>query len=209
MLVKICGITNIEDALFVTECGADALGFIFVRTSPRYIDPIRAHTIIETVRCYCSLKKTLFVGVFVNSSRQDVNEVLKQCALDCLQFHGEEQPSDVEGYSQKVWKAFRVSDSFDCRVLTPYKVHAYLLDTYDVALYGGTGKTFNWQKAVEAKAYGNIILSGGLKPQNVLKAIETVQPYGIDVNSGVESEPGKKDHQKVKKLFELLKTRMK
>lgn len=209
MLVKICGITNSEDALLAAELGASALGFIFVRTSPRYIVPETAATIIRTVQARLGNNAPLFVGVFANTVRKDIHEVLHRVPLDCLQFHGDEQPEELIGYDQQVWKAFRVGEDFDVKILSRYSdsVEACLLDAYDPASYGGTGKTFNWQKAEEAKKCVKIILSGGLKPHNILNAITTVAPYGVDVNSGVEKMPGKKDPEKLRQLFSLLTTR--
>lgn len=207
MLVKICGITNLEDALLASELGAAALGFIFVRTSPRYIPPAEATVIVEGVRKRFGTASPFFVGVFVNAARQEIEQVQNIVSLECLQFHGDEPPEELLDYNQRVWKAFRVGENFQPQTLTSYTADAWLLDAYDPSLYGGTGKTFNWEKAIEAKKYANIILSGGLKPQNILNAIATVQPYGIDVNSGVETSPGKKDPEKLRHLFSLLTTR--
>lgn len=206
MLVKICGITNLDDALLAAELGATALGFIFVHTSPRYTFPENAAAILRTVRQEFGAKAPLMVGVFVNTPREEILKILHVVSLDCLQFHGDEHPHELQGYEQRVWKAFRVSEKFQAESMLQYAAEAYVLDAYDPASYGGTGKTFNWQKAYDAKRYANIILSGGLKPQNILTAIRKVAPYGVDINSGVELVPGKKDHEKLRQLFSLLNT---
>jgi phosphoribosylanthranilate isomerase len=200
MLVKICGITNLEDAERAIEYGADALGFIFVPASPRYVPTEIAASIIS--RLPSTVQK---VGVFVNESERKIHSMIEQTGITHLQFHGDEMPDDLAGYTLPVWKAFRVSPAFDVAVISKYSADAYLLDTFSSKSYGGTGKTFDWRIAARVKQYGNIILSGGLNPHNVADAVRTVQPYGIDVNSGVEATPGKKDAAKLKKLFDELK----
>ncbi|MCX7984297.1 MAG: phosphoribosylanthranilate isomerase [Bacteroidetes bacterium] len=204
MLVKICGITNVDDAMCATELGADALGFIFVSSSPRYVQLSHAAKIIHIVKGCYGTKAPLCVGVFVNADRIRISEVLQRVPLDCLQFHGDEQANDLKGYTQTVWKAFRVSEYFEAEVVKQYPIDVCVLDTYDPLSFGGTGKAFNWEKAVEVKKYRKVILSGGLHPGNVLQAYEQVQPFGIDVNSGVEFAPGKKDHQKLRLLFKIM-----
>ncbi|HOV99449.1 MAG TPA: phosphoribosylanthranilate isomerase [Bacteroidota bacterium] len=207
MIIKICGITQEKDALYASELGATALGFIFVSTSPRYIEPAIAADIYQAVKVRFGEQSPQFVGVFVNATRSYINDVLQEVPLDCIQFHGDELPNEIQGYSQRIWKAFRVSNAFQPLILKDYDAEACVLDTYESQMYGGTGRTFNWRKAVEAKQYCNVILSGGLCSQNIHSAIEVVQPYGIDVNSGVELSPGKKDHKKLELLFQELQRR--
>lgn len=196
---KICGITNYDDALAAAELGADALGFIFYNKSARYIAPEKAAQIINQLP-----ENLLTVGVFVNHSRTDINRIVRTSGISVIQLHGNEQPVDCNYNSVKVWKAIRPVNGNDLETLQSFNVDAFVFDTYDKNYYGGTGKTGNWKLAHQAAQNHKIILSGGLTPDNITGAIETVQPAGIDVNSGVESEPGKKDKRKLKKLFGIL-----
>lgn len=200
LLVKICGITNLEDAERAVDIGVDALGFIFVPASPRYVTIEHAASIIS-----CLPSTVQKVGVFVNEEKQKIDSVIEQTGITQIQLHGDELPEDVAAFSVPVWKVFRVSPSFDVASIEKYSVSAYLLDAFSTNAYGGTGKTFDWRIAIEAKKYGSIILSGGLNPQNIAVAVRTVKPFGIDVNSGIESAPGKKDFAKLKMLFDELK----
>jgi phosphoribosylanthranilate isomerase len=200
MIVKICGITRLEDALASAEEGAAAVGFIFVRSSPRYIAPAAAAGIIAKLPPFICP-----VGVFVNQKRGEVITTIAQTGIRCLQFHGEEPPADTAGYPVPVIKAFRVNDEFDPSVMAAYPLAAYLLDTSVAGMYGGTGKTFDWKKAQEASRFGRIILGGGITPENAAIASRTVRPYAIDVNSGVEASPGIKDRQRIRNLFENLR----
>ncbi len=200
MKVKVCGITNLEDAHMSVDAGADALGFIFVHSSPRYIEPARANEIIKTLPPFVTP-----VGVVADIEREEVNEILSASGVRCIQFHGNEDASDICGYQQPVIKAFRVKEDFDVRQLKNFPTPTFLLDTFVDGMNGGTGKTFDWSIAVEAKKYGRIILSGGLTPGNVAEAIAAVRPYAIDVNSGVEVSPGKKDKNKLNELFSALR----
>lgn len=188
---KICGITNREDALYAVNCGADALGFIFYEKSPRYVAPEKAAEII------CDLPPFVTpVGVFVNAPHIDAT--VKLAGLRAIQLHGDEPPKACLGHEVPVIRTLRVGSEFDALALRSYPVHTFLLDTARAGSYGGTGETFDWAKAREAKNYGRIILSGGLNPDNVREAIEQVAPYAVDTSSGVEAEPGKKDHKKVR-----------
>lgn len=188
---KICGITNREDALCAVKCGADALGFIFYEKSPRYVAPEKAAEII------CDLPPFITpVGVFVNAPHIDAT--VKLAGLRAIQLHGDEPPEACLGHDVPVIRALRVGNEFDALALRSHPVHTFLLDTARAGSYGGTGETFDWAKAREAKNYGRIILSGGLNPDNVREAIEQVAPYAVDTSSGVEAEPGKKDHKKVR-----------
>jgi len=203
MFIKICGITNKDDAGFAVSCGASALGFIFYPKSPRYIQPHDAAKIIETVPEAVSK-----VGVFVNSPAEEVNKVAADIGLTHVQLHGDESPAYCDSMDAKVIKAFRMKDTDDLEKIFRYHNPIFLLDTFAEEAYGGTGKTFDWTLALHAARFGNpIILSGGLTPENVSGAIEKVKPFGVDVSSGVESEPGKKDRKKVGLFIErALKT---
>jgi len=194
--VKICGITNLQDAVDAVEAGADALGFIFVQTSPRCVTQELAHSIIETLPPF-----VVPVGVFVNRPRKVILETIEGTGIRCLQLHGDETPDDTVGFPVPVCKSFRVGSDFQVSTIAPYKTSAYLLDTYVNGQFGGTGKTFDWSVAIAAKEFGRIILSGGLSHENIEDAFRTVRPYGVDVNSGVESSPGKKDKGKMLELF--------
>ena len=200
MKVKICGITNIDDALYVGELGAAALGFIFIKSSPRYIAPRTAQKIIQELPPFI-----VPVGIFVDVPQQEIIGVIEQTGIKCVQLHGNETPKQLTSFPVPVYKSFRVDSSFNLEILRRYKGSAYLLDTKISGELGGTGKTFDWKIAVKAKEYGRIILAGGLKPENIIEAVQIVQPYAVDVNSGVEQCPGKKDCDKLKLLFELLK----
>jgi phosphoribosylanthranilate isomerase len=200
MKVKICGMTNIEDAAAAAESGADMLGFIFVERSPRFIDPVSAKKIIHDLP-----PKIETVGVFADTPEESILKVLRETGIGKLQLHGKETPYECARYPVPVIKSFRIGSDFDPNILRQYSVSAFLLDTYTEGLLGGTGKTFDWKKAVEAKSFGPIILAGGLNPENIIAAIRTVRPYAVDVNSGVESAPGKKDRQKINKLFQALR----
>jgi phosphoribosylanthranilate isomerase len=196
MRIKICGITNAEDALIASDLGAHALGFVFAKGSPRTIMPEAAGNII------CKLPPFIVpVGVFVDSPVEEILSIIEYTGVQCVQLHGNESPFECMKINIPIIKAFRVNEHFKAVTLASFKVSAYLLDTYVEGAAGGTGKTFDWNMAVEAKAYGRIILAGGLNPGNIRDAIRIVQPYGIDISSGVESEPGKKDRRKLQQLF--------
>jgi len=198
--VKICGITNIDDALSATDFGADALGFIFVKSSPRYITPRAAQKIIQELPPF-----VVPVGVIDEMAHNGILEIIGQTGIGCVQLHGEEMPKQIRQYPVPVVQSFRVDSDFDPEILRRYRGPAYLLDTKVSGVLGGTGQTFDWEIAVQAKKYGRIILAGGLNPENILEAARRVQPYAVDINSGVEERPGKKDLTKLKLLFEQLK----
>jgi len=199
--IKICGITNIEDALLVNVLGADALGFVFA-DSPRKIDVEAAEEISSALSSSISR-----VGVFVNEKAETVKTIASRCRLDVLQFHGSESPAYCASFSQKVVKAFRVKDFCDLNNMSNYDVDAFLLDAFVEGKLGGTGKIFNWEIAKKAKDFGKpIILSGGLNPENVVEAVNFVQPYAVDVSSGVEERPGKKDPEKVREFIDKVKS---
>lgn len=201
LFVKICGITNLDDALYSVEWGADALGFIFYEQSPRSIELRAVSRIVNRLPEHVTK-----VGVFVNPSRQDVTKVCREVKLSAIQLHGDQTPDEVEEYEMSVIKAFQVKEGFDVEVLRNYSVQAVLLDAFDRTKMGGTGKTFDWNIARKAKQYGKIILSGGLTPKNVDEAARFVRPYGVDVCSGVEESAGKKNLKKVKEFIQRAKT---
>lgn len=194
--VKICGITNREDGLWAVECGATAVGLIFAKESPRRIELETAKSIVSALPRRGGVRR---IGVFVNEPVEFVNECIRELGLAYAQLHGEETPDYCRRVEGNVIKAIRVSDHRDVDRLRKYTVSAFLLDTFSPGKRGGTGRTFNWSLAVEAKECGApIILSGGLNPENVVEAIETAAPAGVDASSGVELSPGKKDPEKVR-----------
>ena len=196
--IKICGITNEEDGLAAGHFGADALGFIFA-PSPRRISPEKAQ---EVIKALPPLVQT--VGVFVNEDRATVSSLAEMCGLDVLQFHGSEPADYCESFDHPVIKAVRLKNRQNLESLTKYDgvVHALLLDTYVPDKLGGTGVTFNWEWAAEARNYGRIILAGGLNPANVAAAISIAKPYGVDASSSLEHGPGIKNHAKMAQFIE-------
>lgn len=193
MKIKICGITNYEDAAMVVDQGADALGFNFSPQSPRYIDPADARSIIRRIPPF-----VVSVGLFVNLAGQSrVSAIARAAGVQVLQLHGDETPEYCRGLADwPLIKALRIGKGGIPENLE-YPVQAFLLDVRDDTLFGGTGKSFDWELARNIKHVRPIILAGGLTPDNVRKAIEIVDPYAVDVCSGVESAPGKKSAQKV------------
>jgi len=190
--VKICGITNLEDALQAVETGADALGFVFCHDSPRHIFPEQAADIIRHLPPFVQT-----VGLFVNEAPETVNETADLCGLDVVQLHGDESPEYCEEIRRRIIKAFRVKSITCLEPMQRYRVNGFLLDAWSPTAHGGTGRTFNWEIAACAALASRIILAGGLTPENVADAIQQVRPYGVDVSSGVESSPGKKDISKL------------
>jgi phosphoribosylanthranilate isomerase len=192
--VKICGLTNAEDALAAVEAGADLLGFVLWEKSPRHVTIERAREIARRLP-----PATRRVGVFVNASVEQVMLSLRVCDFSALQFHGQESPSYCQQFSVMKIKAFPVRDADSLQALSGYDTDAFLLDSQADGRTGGTGQTFDWSLAAKAKIYDKpIFLAGGLTTQNVAAAIRAAQPFGVDVSSGVESAPGKKDHQKMR-----------
>ena len=193
--VKICGITNLEDAQAAAEAGADALGFVFYPDSPRFIDPGNARAIIAKLPVFITS-----VGVFVDESEDLIRRIIREGGIQILQFHGSESPVLCTRFREKVIKAIRIKDEESISEMQMYDVDTFLLDTYLDCAKGGTGKTFNWKYAEMAKKNGRIILSGGLNPSNIGNAVRKLKPYGVDVSSGVEISPGKKDHVKIREF---------
>lgn len=189
--IKICGITSIADAKIAVDAGASSIGFIFHKKSPRYISPSKVRPIVESLPPFVTP-----VGVFVDLSVHAVRDICRMARIATVQFHGEETPGYCKSFSHfKVIKAFRMKEFFELKKILPYKVDAYLFDTFAEDAEGGTGKTFNWDLLKGQKFDKPWILSGGLNPQNVREAIDTLRPYGVDVSSGVEKAPGVKDYR--------------
>ena len=194
--VKICGITNLEDALFCAQAGANALGFIFYDESPRYVQPSAAAAIIAQLPTYVTP-----VGVFVNADRKTIERIIAETHIRIVQLSGDESPEDCVGFNNKIWKAFRIEDKHEVEMLRKYQINAAILDSSKPGMYGGSGVLPDFSIAREMKQFHPLVLAGGLNAENISTVIETVQPYAIDVNSGVESAPGKKDHNKIRMLF--------
>lgn len=199
--VKICGITNRDDALFSVAHGVDALGFIFYEPSPRYVPPEHVRRIVSALPPFVTP-----VGVFVNSGREEILETVRSTGIRAVQLHGDETPADCMGYPFPVIRALRVGDGFNPASLSDYPVDTFLLDTAKKGWYGGTGETFDWNVAREAAAHGRIILSGGMDPSNVADAVRTVKPYAVDCGSGVEAAPGLKDHARIREFLGALRS---
>ena len=198
MKVKICGITNLDDAKLSYELGADAIGFIFYEKSKRYIAPEKAKEIIRQIPAF-----VLKVGVFVNESTDKINNIAKGIKLNLNQLHGNESPEMIADIDLPVIKAFRVSEDFDYSIIKQYYNCSFLLDTYNKNEFGGTGQQFNW-KNIPSEIKSEIILAGGISENNIEQICKDVNPYAIDVSSSIEKEPGKKDHKKLKKLFKKI-----
>ena len=200
--VKVCGITNIEDARTATAAGADAVGLIFAR-SPRQLEVKEAESISAALP-----EHLLKVGVFVNEAPEEVVRIAHEVGLDYAQLHGDEGPeavTAVRGGGVKVIKALRVRDEASLAAMEGYGADLYLLDAYSKDVRGGTGKRFDWALAKSLKGRGNIVVSGGLGPGNVREAIEFFEPWGVDASSVLESAPGKKDAEKVRRFVSAAK----
>jgi phosphoribosylanthranilate isomerase len=198
--VKICGITNAADALAAIEAGANLIGFNFYAKSPRHISEVEAAKIRRQLP-----KKVEAVGIFVNTPPADVAALCKSLKLDTAQLHGDESPETVAEVSRAVpvWKAFRVEPDFRLNTLDEYpEALAFLFDAAHTGQYGGTGHTTDWDVARRAAVGHRIILAGGLKVENVAAAVRIVRPYAVDVASGVESKPGKKDHGRLREFIQ-------
>ena len=202
VIVKICGITNAPDAFAALEAGADVLGFVFYEASPRHVSVRDAGKIIRELPPFA-----VKAGVFVDASEDLVTRAIGDCGLNLLQFHGNETPEYCTQFGLMSMKAFRIRDSESLKILPTYGTEAWLLDAFVTDKLGGTGERFNWDLAVEAAKLGRpVFLAGGLTPTNVAEAVQKVRPYGVDVSSGVEAEPGKKDHQKVREFIKAAKS---
>jgi phosphoribosylanthranilate isomerase len=202
-LVKICGVTNLEDALAAVEAGADLLGFNFYRRSPRYLSPEDARRIVER------LPETVEgVGVFVNEPADEVESIAREAGLGTVQLHGDETPDFCRSLrGLKTIKALRVRQGFDAAACALYPVDAVLLDAYAVDAFGGTGHTFDWTLARQARAkVARLFLAGGLTPDNVAEAVRAVRPHAVDVCSGVEASPGRKSPQLMRRFVEQVRS---
>ncbi len=192
-IIKVCGITRPADAVIAAEAGATAIGMIFHSKSPRSVRVAQASMIASMVP-----SEVLKVGVFVNEDPNRIRTFVDAARLDVVQLHGDETLEDARALAgYRVWKAVRVGDDFDAASLAGFEVEAFLLDAAGPG-YGGSGKTFPWAKAVEAKSFGRVIVAGGLAGDNVAEAIREVEPWGVDASSRLESRPGEKDDQKVR-----------
>jgi phosphoribosylanthranilate isomerase len=199
--IKICGMTNVEDAVAAAELGADAIGFVFA-PSPRQISPEKARDIIMALPPLVQA-----VGVFVDEDPKEVSSVADFCHLDLLQFHGAESAAYCRRFGRRVIKAVRVQNKGGVEGCSEYSsvVDALLLDTYVPGRHGGTGLTFEWDLALDAKKYGRIILAGGLNPDNVAAAIRAAEPYAVDASSGLEQKAGVKDHEKMARFVQTVR----
>ena len=198
--VKICGITNAADALAAVDAGANLVGFNFYAKSPRHISEAEAAKIRPQLP-----KKTEAVGIFVTAPWKDVAALCKSLKLDAAQLHGDETPEAVAELARTVpvWKAFRVEPDFPLGTLDEYAdAFAFLFDAAHTGQYGGTGRTTDWDVARRAAIGRRIILAGGLRVENVAAAVRIVRPYAVDVASGVESKPGKKDHARMREFIQ-------
>ena len=195
--LKVCGITSLADAQAAVAAGAEYLGFNFYRPSPRYIAPERAREMIDQLP-----GTTVSVGIFVNESSPDeVLAIIEKAGIDLAQLHGDETPEYCARVGpERVIKALRADANFEVARVRDDPAAAILLAAYDANLYGGTGKTTNWEAAQAAARLVKLFLAGGLGPENISAAIGAVDPYAVDVNSGVESAPGRKDHEKLRRL---------
>lgn len=235
--VKICGITNLEDALVAVEAGADLLGFIFYEPSPRYVKPEVVKEIVSGVRGQLPSVdaqsfatdngqwttdniRPIFVGVFVNHSLETIAHILDFCRLDAAQLHGEESPEFVSHFAGRAFKALRPQSLEEAEAsikkylpysdapLPPYsllRTPYFLFDAYHPNLYGGTGHVADWGMAASIARRYPIMLAGSLTPENVAEAVQIVQPWGVDVSSGVEREKGRKDHNKVRTFVKAVR----
>jgi phosphoribosylanthranilate isomerase len=197
--IKICGMTNVSDARSAVEYGVDALGFIFYPKSRRYVSPEKAKEMIRKLPC-----DVIRVGVFVNQEIREVKEIARFCNLSLIQLHGNESPhycSQFSGFS--LIKAISPRTEAEILRLGDYPVGAVLVDAYEQGRYGGTGKISNWRLAIKVKERHSLILSGGLNAGNIREAIEAVRPQAVDINSGVEISPGKKDPDKIREIVEI------
>jgi phosphoribosylanthranilate isomerase len=199
--VKVCGITNIGDAYVAAESGADALGFIFYPKSQRYVAPAKAKEIIQKLPC-----EIITVGVFVNQEIHAVKEIVSFCGLHLIQLHGDEPPEDCAQFPMSsLIKAVSCQTEKEIQELKNYPVAAILMDTREAGHYGGTGKNSDWSLAIKVKETHPLILAGGLNMENIREAIERVRPQAVDINSGVEISPGKKDPGKIREIIKIVR----
>ncbi len=203
MRVKMCGFTNTEDVLKAAHGGAWAVGFVFSKKSPRYVSPSKVKKIVDSLPPFVTP-----VGVFVDLREGGVRDICRFTGIRTLQFHGNETPAYCKRFKDyKVIKAFRVNEAFNVETLKSYdNVNAFLFDTYVEGVEGGTGKTFNWNILKNIKISKPYILSGGLNAENIKQAVLELNPFAVDVSSGIERKPGIKDHNLIKEFLEVSKT---
>jgi phosphoribosylanthranilate isomerase len=199
--IKMCGVTTPEDGRDAAMLGADAIGLNFFEGSPRWVTPERASRIIESLPPFVAA-----IGVFVNyADPQALEDFAVSIRLDAVQLHGDETPDYCSMINRvQVIKAIHMNETFQVNSLQNYPVSAFLLDAYSPTEFGGTGRVFNWSQAAGADAFGHIILAGGLNPDNVPAAIEELHPFAVDVSSGIEAEPGKKDYASMRRFVEAV-----
>jgi len=203
MKIKICGITNISDALLCQNLGADALGFILYPESKRYISPDAVREIV-----YQTSPFLMKIGVFVNEQSETVNQIIRACSLHGAQLHGDESPQYVQQIHHPVIKAFRVDSQFDFSVISGYSNCSFLLDTHSPEVFGGSGESFNWD-CIPLPLRPYCLLAGGISITNIQQVYQNIKPAGVDLSSAVESFPGRKDPEKLRLLFkkiEMLRT---
>ncbi len=198
--IKICGITNQEDALYAVAAGADALGFVFYEKSPRYVLPETVQQIVSQLPPFVTT-----VGLFVNAGVDVIEQTVQLTGINVIQLHGDESPEECRFSATPVIKAVRVKDADSLAGIERYRVSALLLDAWNDQQYGGTGESFDWQLARNLTGELPLILAGGLNPDNVAEAIRVVNPYAVDVSSGVEVSPGEKDHHKIHKFIQQVR----
>ncbi len=198
--IKICGITNREDALCAVDAGADALGFVFYEKSPRHVSPEQVKQIVAALPPFVTT-----VGLFVNAAHEVIQQTMQTAGLNVVQLHGDESAEDCCLHSYPVIKAVRIKDADSLTGIDRYNVSALLLDAWDDQQYGGTGESFDWQLAKKLTGRLPLILAGGLTPNNVTQALQVVNPYAVDVSSGVEESPGRKDHNKIREFIQQVK----
>ena len=207
-MVKICGLTNLEDARWACQCGADLLGFVFVRSSPRCVEPAAVARIVESLLAEDC--RAQFVGVFANHPSRAIRQIVSDCGLHLAQLHGAETPEYARALGLPVIVATRVRGQVRWDELARYQAWAYLLDSYDPQRLGGTGRAWHWDLL---QGTGDrpemVIIAGGLTPENVDSAIQRANPWGVDVSSGVEASPGRKDHLKVETFIQRAKESVK
>ena len=197
MKVKICGITNVEDAILCESLGADALGFIFYKNSKRYIDPNQAADIISQLSPF-----TMNVGVFVNENIDIINRITSETKINIAQIHNDSKILNEKHISVPIIKAFRVNEEFDFKILRNFINNYILLDSYSQNEFGGTGNTFNWEK-IPKDIINKIILAGGISAANIEYIVKEIKPAAVDLSSSLEKFPGKKDPEKVREFFKL------
>ena len=200
--IKVCGITDLADLVHAVSAGVDGLGFIFAENSPRRVGPEKARELIKSVPPFVDA-----VGVFVNEDPDVVTDIIKYCGLTMVQLHGQESVDYCRLMPVRVVKSFAVNPDTDGTEIAVYSDVAagYLLDTYHQSMAGGTGQTFDWGLVENLRIPGPVLLAGGLGPENVAEAIRAVRPFAVDVNSGVETSPGCKDHDKITELVDAVR----